>query len=82
MKRLLIGILVAVLVAVVLGVGALLLVDVNRFRPQIQASLGQAPGREVTLGKLHVSVWSGSIDADDVRIGDDPAFGTQPFVSA
>jgi AsmA protein len=82
MKRLLIGILGVLLLVVVLGVGALLLVDANHFRPQIQATLGQALGREVTLGKLHASVWSGSLDADEIRIGDDPAFGRQPFISA
>ncbi len=82
MKRVLIGMLVVVLLPVVLGVGALLLVDANHFRPQLQASLSQALGREVTLGKLHVSVWSGSLDADQIRIGDDPAFAGQAFVSA
>lgn len=82
MKRLLMGILGVLLLVVVLGVGALLLVDANHFRPQIQATLGQALGREVTLGKLHASVWSGSLDADEIRIGDDPAFGHQPFISA
>jgi AsmA protein len=82
MKRVLIGILVVVLVLVVSGVAALLLVDANHFRPQIQSTIGQALGREVTLGKLHVSVWSGSLDADEIRIGDDPAFGKQAFVSA
>lgn len=82
MKRVLIAILVVVVVLLVAGVGALLLLDANHFRPQIQATLSQALGREVTLGKLHVSVWSGSLDADDIRIGDDPAFGGQAFVSA
>ncbi len=82
MKRLLIGILGVMLLVVVLGAAALLLIDANHFRPQIQATLGQALGREVTLGKLHASVWSGSLHADQIRIGDDPAFGKQPFVSA
>ena len=82
MKRMLIGVLAVVLVLVVLGAGALLLVDVNHFRPQIQASLGKALGREVSIGKLHMAMWSGSLDADQIRIGDDPAFGTQPFVTA
>lgn len=82
MKRLLVGIAGAVLLVLVLGVGALLLVDADHFRPQIQATLGHALGREVTLGKLHASVWSGSLHADEIRIGDDPAFGKQPFVSA
>ncbi|MHB1056360.1 MAG: AsmA family protein [Rhodanobacter sp.] len=82
MKRLLIGFLAVVLAVVVSAAGALLLVDADHFRPQIQATLGQALGREVTLGRLHVSVWSGSLDADEIRIGDDPAFGRQAFVSA
>ncbi len=82
MKRLLLGLLGLVLLVLIVGAGALLLVDANHFRPQIQASLGQALGREVTLGQLHVSVWSGSLDADQIRIGDDPAFGDKPFVSA
>jgi AsmA protein len=82
MKRLLLGLLGLVLLVLIVGAGALLLVDANHFRPQIQASLGQALGRQVTLGQLHVSVWSGSLDADQIRIGDDPTFGDKPFVSA
>ena len=82
MKRLLIGLFALVLLVLVAGAGALLLVDANHFRPQIQASLGRALGREVTLGQLHVSIWSGSLDADQIRIGDDPGFGDKPFVSA
>ena len=82
MKRLPIVISVVVLALIVVGAGALMLVDANHFRPQIQNTLSQALGREVTLGKLHVSLWSGALDADDIRIGDDPAFGAQPFVTA
>jgi AsmA protein len=82
MKRVLIGTVAVVLALLLLGVGALLLVDVNHFRPQIEASLGKALGREVSIGELHLAVWSGSLDADQIRIGEDPAFGTQPFVSA
>ena len=82
MKRLLILLAALVLVIVLVVAGALMLVDANRFRPQIQTSLSDAIGRPVTLGKLHVSVFSGSLAADDIRIGDDPAFGKQAFVSA
>ncbi|HWU78332.1 MAG TPA: AsmA family protein [Rhodanobacter sp.] len=82
MKRILIGMLIVVLALVVSGVAVLLLVDADHFRPQVQATLSQALGREVTLGKLHVSVWSGSLDADDIHISDDPAFGEQPFITA
>lgn len=82
MKRVLIGLVATVFALVVLVVVALMLVDVNQFRPQIQGTLSEALGRQVTVGKLHVAVWSGALDADDVRIGEDPAFGKQPFVSA
>lgn len=82
MKRLLVGILVLVLALVVVAAGALMLVDVNHFRPQIQTTLGKALGRQVTLGRLHMSLWSGSLEADDIRIGDAPGFGGQAFVSA
>ena len=82
MKRLLIGILVVVLTIVVLGVGALLLVDVNHFRPRIQTTLGKALGREVTLGKLHVAVWAGSLDADDIRNQTIQTVSTRDFTSS
>ncbi|MBP1474442.1 AsmA family protein [Frateuria sp. MAH-13] len=82
MKRLMVGLIVLVLALVVLAGAALLLVDANHFRPQIQASLGKALGREVSIGTLHMSVWTGSLEADEIRIGDDPRFGKQPFVSA
>lgn len=82
MKRLLIGIVAVLLILVVLGIGALSLVDADHFRPQVQASLGKALGRDVAIGKLRMSIWSGSLDADDIRIGEDPAFGAQPFVTA
>ena len=82
MKRLLILLAVLVLAVVLVAAGALFMVDANRFRPQIQASLSDAMGRPVSLGKLHVSVFSGSLEADDIRIGDDPAYGKEPFIQA
>lgn len=82
MKRLLIALVVLVLVVVVGAGVALSLVDANRFRPEIQSSLSQAMGRPVTLGKLHVSLWSGALEADNINIADDPAFGQAPFIRA
>lgn len=82
MKRLLIGTAAVVLGVLVLGAVALALIDADRFRPQIEDALGTALGREVGIGELHAALWSGSLKADDIRIADDPAFGTQPFVTA
>ena len=82
MKRILIALLGLVLLLVVVVIGALLLVNPDRFRPQLQTSLSDALGRSVSLGKLHVAVLEGSLKADDIRIADDPAYGEEPFVSA
>jgi AsmA protein len=82
MKRVLMGLLVGLLGILVLGAGALVLVDADQFRPQVQRSLSRVLGRPVTVGKLHVALRSGELAAGDIRIGDDPAFASQPFVTA
>src|SRR5208283_4228427 len=41
-----------------------------------------ALGREVTLGGLQLSVFSGSVTAGDLSIADDPAFSKTPFLRA
>lgn len=82
MKRLLIGIVVLIVVLVAAALAATLLVDADRFRPQVQSVLSDALGREVTLGQLHAELWAGKLRADDIVIGDDPAFSDGPFVSA
>jgi AsmA protein len=82
LKRLVYSVLVVIIGIVVIAAGALLLVDADRFRGQLETALSESIGREVALGKLHVSIWSGSLNADDVHIGDDPAFGRKDFVTA
>lgn len=82
MKRILAATLVVVVAALGVAAGALLLIDADRFRPQIQAALGEAFGREVALGKLDFSIWGGSLDARDIRVDDDPAFGKDAFLTA
>jgi AsmA protein len=82
MKRLLkwIAIVVAVVIVVVLVLP--FLIDVNMFRPRIESELTNALGRKVTVGDLKLSLWSGSLAADNISIADDPAFSNQPFVKA
>ena len=82
MKRLLkwIAIVVAVVIVVILVLP--FLIDVNMFRPRIESELTNALGRKVTVGDLKLSLWSGSLAADNIAIADDPAFSNQPFVKA
>jgi AsmA protein len=82
MKRALkwVGIIVVILIVVVLVLP--FLINVNAFRPRIESELSNALGRKVTVGNLSLSLWSGSLAADNIAIADDPAFGSAPFVKA
>jgi len=75
-----IGIIVGALI--VIAIALPLFIDVNMFRPQIESNLSAALGRPVKIGNLKLSIIGGSVSADDLSIGDDPAFSKQPFVSA
>jgi AsmA protein len=75
-----VGILVGLLLLVAIAIPFFL--DANQFRPLLQSKLSAALGREVTLGSLHLSVFSGSVTASDLSIADDPAFGATPFLRA
>jgi AsmA protein len=58
------------------------LLNADNYRPRIQTMLSDATGRQVTLGHLSFSLFSGSLTADQLSISDDPAFSQQPFVQA
>src|SRR6266851_5231810 len=73
-------IVVGVLVVVVLV--APFLIPVNQFRPTIEEKASAALGRKVELGNLSLSLFSGSLSADNVSIGDDPKFSSSPFLTA
>jgi AsmA protein len=74
------AIVIAVLVVVVIALP--FLINVNRFRPQIQSQLSSALGRQTGVGDLSLSILSGSVVADDITIADDPSFSKSPFVTA
>ena len=82
MKRALkiIGIVVAVLIVIILVLP--FLINVNNYRPRIEAELTNALGRKVTVGNLSLSLWSGSLAADNIAIADDPSFSSSPFIKA
>lgn len=68
--------------AVLIAAAIPLFVKANTFRPVIEKQLSAALGREVKLGELRLSVFSGSLIAQNLSVADDPAFSTAPFVTA
>ena len=72
-------VLIALVVVVALGVAAPFL-RADRFRPRIQAALEAALNRPVTLGAVHLNLFTGpGFTVDNVIIDDDPAAGIEPF---
>jgi uncharacterized protein involved in outer membrane biogenesis len=72
------GALVILLVAGVLA--AVWLVDVNGYRPQIQTLLREQLNRDVSIGRLGLSLWPLGVRVEDTVIGESPAFPTgRPF---
>src|SRR3954466_12331346 len=77
-------IIVGVIFAVFILVALLLplFVNVDKLRPEVQTQASAALGRDVTIGKLELSVFSGGVTAQDITIADDPGYSNQPFVKA
>lgn len=69
---------VLLIVAVIIALP--FIVDVNRFRPEIESRLTDALGRDVKLGNLSLSLFSGSVKVDNISIADNPAFSNSPFL--
>src|SRR5512142_3122889 len=72
-----------VVVVVVLAAIVPRFIDVNHYRPQIQAELEKQLNRPVTLGDMHASLLPPSVTVNNAVIGESPAFQTgRPFGSA
>jgi len=71
-----VGILVVILIAIPFFLSP------NQFRPTIEEKLTAALGRPVTVGNMGLSLFTGSLRADDLSIADDPAFSKTPFLTA
>jgi AsmA protein len=82
MKRLIKWIAIVIAILIVVALALPFLIDVNTFRPRIESELTNALGRKVTVGNLKLSLWSGSLAADNIAIADDLAYGSAPFVKA
>ncbi len=82
MRRTLRILLAIVAVLVVLVLAAPFLIPVNQFRPTIEEKASAALGRKVDVGNLSLSLFSGSLAADNLSIADDPKFSKSAFLSA
>src|SRR5579859_4582357 len=82
MKRILkiLAIIIGILILIVIALP--FFIDANTFRPKLEAELTDALGRQVKVGNLSLSLFSGSVSADDISIADDAAFSKSPFVQA
>lgn len=72
--------LVVLLVLIVLIVP--FFVNANEFRPMLETQLTKSLGRQVHVGNLSLSLFTGSVSADDLSIADDPSFSQAPFLRA
>ena len=82
MKRFLKILAVVVAVLIVIAIAVPFFIDANTFRPKLESELTDALGRQVKVGNLSLSLFSGSISADNISIADDPKFSRSPFVQA
>ena len=69
-------------VFVVIVVAVPFFVNADSFRPAIEKELSSSLGRQVTLGHLSFSLITGSVDANQLAVSDDPAFSSTPFLEA
>ncbi|MGC8549356.1 MAG: AsmA family protein [Acidobacteriaceae bacterium] len=84
MKSKRIWIILAALVCILL-IAALAIdhfLNADTYRGRIEAALSQSLNRQVTLGHLSFSIFTGSLDASSLAIADDPSFSRQPFLTA
>lgn len=81
-KKPLIIIGIVVLVILLILIITPFFIDADQFRPQIEAALSQKIGRQVQLGHISASLFSGSLSADQISIADDPKFSREPFLTA
>ncbi|WP_260705590.1 DUF748 domain-containing protein [Edaphobacter flagellatus] len=71
-----------VALVVVAGLAVPLFLNADSFRERIEQEISSSLGRKATLGKLDLSVFSGSLVAENASLSDDPAFSSEPFLTA
>ncbi len=58
-----------------------LFINANQFKPTLETQLATALGRQVGIGDISLSIFSGGVTVSDVSIADDPAFSKSPFLT-
>ncbi len=82
MKKPLRYVIIAIVVLVVLCIALPFFIDANQFRPTVETELSTVLQRQVKIGNLKFSLFSGSLTADNLAVADDPAFSHSPFLTA
>ncbi len=82
MSKILRTILIVIAVLIVILIVVPFLIPVNQFRPTIEEKASEALGRKVEVGNLSLSLWRGSLGAENLSIADDPKFSSSPFLTA
>jgi AsmA protein len=71
-----------VVLLVVAMVAIAMLVDADRYRPDAEKQASDALGRQVTIGKLKLTLLEGGVTAEKLAVADDPQFSKNSFLSA
>ena len=56
--------------------------NINALKPLIENRLTAMLGRQVKLGDLSLSIFSGTVDAGSLAVADDPQFSSEPLITA
>src|SRR5262245_52957616 len=82
-RKLLIGIAIVVGLVLSLAIAAPFLINVENYHGAIERALASATGRKVTIGPLSLRILPvPDLKAAGLTIGEDPAFGEEPFLTA
>jgi AsmA protein len=73
---------IAIALVLLIALALPFFINANQFRPVLEERLSAALGREVKIGDLKLSLFSGGASASDVTVADDPAFSKDPFLRA
>ena len=71
-----------VVVLILIALALPFLIDANQFKPRVEAEASKALGREVKVGNLSLSIFSGGVKAENLSIAENAAYGKGPFLTA